>query len=233
MVKVVYSNSNCIDIWNMFISQEEQYSSIPLRAICNVSDFPIESDKLFLYNDADDYYEVWTKALLKFDSKYFIYLQEDFVLYDKINDKKIDEYVNFLEENEKYSFVRLMKAGVNLSDKLISDKLYEIEPTNPTIFGMQATIWRTSDYIKLMWSVQEKKWLETEKYKEAMMKLGMYGLYHYDGEKKRGGSHWDSNVYPCIATAIVRGKWNMREYSEYLQPLAKKYNIDLNKRGIF
>jgi hypothetical protein len=58
------------------------------------------------------------------------------------------------------------------------------------------------------------------------------GLCHYDNEPKRGGNHYDSNVYPYIATALVKGKWIMSEYSNELSKLLTNYNIDQNKRGI-
>jgi hypothetical protein len=57
-------------------------------------------------------------------------------------------------------------------------------------------------------------------------------LSHYDNELKRGGNHYDSNVYPYIATALVKGKWIISEYSDQLTKLLINYNIDQNKRGI-
>ena len=36
--------------------------------------------------------------------------------------------------------------------------------------------------------------------------------------------HFDSLVYPYIATAIVKGKWNFQEYPE-LKKLLDSYNI--------
>ena len=98
---------------------------------------------------------------------------------------------------------------------------------------MQTSIWRTSDYIKLMESVRDNKWLENENYNRIMIELNMKGLYHYDNENKRGGNHYDSNVYPYIATALVRGKWNINEYPNELGNILKNYNIEINKRGIF
>ena len=38
----------------------------------------------------------------------------------------------------------------------------------------------------------------------------------YKGENKRGAHHYDSSVYPYIATAIVKGKWNVTEYKNEL-----------------
>jgi hypothetical protein len=38
-------------------------------------------------------------------------------------------------------------------------------------------------------------------------------------------------VFPHIATAFVKGKWNLKEYSHELSPLLKQFGIDINKRG--
>jgi hypothetical protein len=60
----------------------------------------------------------------------------------------------------------------------------------------------------------------------------MKGVYHYDNEPKRRRYHYDNYVYPYIATALVRGKWNLREYNVELGKILTEYKIDINKRGI-
>lgn len=198
-----------------------------------ISDKSVENINLsgqYIYDNNEPYYVVWVNSLNEFKSDYFIYLQEDFLLYDDVKKNKIDEYVNFLKKNPEYSFVRLIKSGL-LGNIKVSDTLYEIESSNPFIFAMQATIWRTSDYIKLMESVKEDKWLETINYTNVMNNLGMKGLYHYDNEPKRGGNHYDTNVYPYIATALVKGKWDISEYPNELGSILSENKIDLNIRG--
>jgi hypothetical protein len=64
-----------------------------------------------------------------------------------------------------------------------------------------------------------------------MSKNNIKGLCHYNNEPKRGENHYDSDVYPYIATALVKGKWIMSEYSFELGSILEKYNIDINKRG--
>jgi hypothetical protein len=232
MIQVAYTNSNCSDLWNVFQEQTKKHSSIPLYMISDKEVDNVNLSGLFVYKNEDPYYKVWVDALSRFNSEYFIYLQEDFFLYDDVNQNKINEYLEFLKNNPEYSFVRLIKSG-QLGDKKLSDTLYEIEPSNPFIFAMQATIWRTSDYIRLMESVKEDKWLETSKYMYTMNHMGMKGAYHYDNEPKRGGNHYDTNVYPYIATALVKGRWIMSEYSKELGSILYENNIDLNKRGTY
>jgi len=219
----------------MFINQNQKNTEMQL---CLITDefseekFNLKSDNVVIYSNNDPYYSVWVNAVQKFGSDYFIYLQEDFILYNTVNQMKINEYVEFLKNNPQYSFVRLLKSG-SLNNKKISSTLYEIECTNTNIFAMQATIWRTSDYILLMNTVKSPKWLEPSgDYRGKMIELNMNGVYHYDNEPKRGINHYDSNVYPYIATALVRGKWDMSEYGVVLSKILNEYKIDANKRGV-
>ncbi len=228
---VVYTNSKCSDVWEMFIGQQKKYSDIPIYFISDKK-VPGQESNTFLYEDNKPYYESWVRALTEIDFDFFIYLQEDFILYDKVNQEKIYEYLNFLKNNEEYSFVRLLKSG-NLNNVKVHNFLYEIEPYNNDIFSMQPTIWKKIDYIKIMQGTKNKIWLENNSYRNFMIQNNIKGLYHYDSEKKRGLNHYDSHVYPYIATALIRGKWNILEYSEELIPITGYYNINLNKRGVF
>jgi hypothetical protein len=209
----------------MIHSKMQTYSILDIEA-------PYYIDKHFIYAGDAPYYKAWTDALKALPNEFFIYLQEDFFLYDRVDMVKIREYETYLKEHPEYSFVRLLKSGA-LGNKKITDTLYEIESTNQDIFSMQATIWRSSDYIKLLEEVKDEKWLENYKYRDAAIKLGIKGLYHYDGEPKRGGAHYDSKVYPYIATALVRGKWNLSEYPKELGKIGQDHNIDFTKRGTY
>ena len=229
MIQIVYTHSNCSDLWEMFIKQNQKHSNLPLFFITDklIPNFP--EDSQYVYNEEDNYSDVWIAVLNKINTDYFIYLQEDFILYDNVKIHKLNEYIEVLK-NSDYSFVRLIKSGeVNGT---VTNTLFEISSDNPYIFAMQATIWKTKDYINILQNVHEEKWLETLKYIEYMSKNNIKGLSHYDNELKRGGNHYDSNVYPYIATALVKGKWIISEYSDELTKLLINYNIDQNKRGI-
>jgi hypothetical protein len=52
------------------------------------------------------------------------------------------------------------------------------------------------------------------------------------GEPRRGIYHYDSFVFPYVATAINKGKWNMTEYSNELNSIFETYGINPFDRGI-
>ena len=230
--QIVYTNSNCKDVWDMFVDQNRLHTKIDLLFISDLNGFKdVSSEKIHLYKNKEDYWSVWVSALNKFNIKNFIYLQEDFILYKMVNDDKLFDLTKILNDSD-YSFIRLIKSG-NLNDKKISGNLYEIESTNENIFSMQPTIWKTKDYIKIMEGVKESKWLENENYSNFMVQNNLKGLYYYNNEPKRGSSHYDSEIYPYIATALVKGRWNLLEYNLELSELLDKYNINKLDRGVF
>lgn len=230
--QILYTNSNCKDVWDCFLNQNKKYTQMSLKVICDDKNFPIEDkSNLYVYSNNDDYYKVWVDALNYFNVENFIYLQEDFLLYNDVNSSLINRYVNILN-NSDFSFIRLIKSG-NLTNKKYVEKLYEIDSCSNDIFSMQPTIWKTNDYIKIMQMVKEKKWLETSNYRDFMCKNNINGLYYFDDEPKRGINHHDSSIYPYIATALVRGKWNISEYSKELIPILNEHKININKRGVF
>jgi hypothetical protein len=231
VVQIAYTNSNCQDIWEMFIKQNRKHTDIPLYMISDKLIDDIEPKNQLIYLNSDPYYQVWIDSVQKFGGEYFIYLQEDFVLYNDVNEEKINEYVDFLKNNPQYSFVRLLRSG-NLYNKKLSDSLFEIESTNINVFAMQATIWRSVDYIRLLSLVKGREWWEYEEYRNRMIALNMQGVYHYNGEERGGVMHNNTIVYPYIATALVKGKWNVGEYGNHLNKMFDEYNIDVNKRGI-
>jgi len=230
MIQVCYTNSNTKDIWDMFYEQNKKNCSYPLYLL---SDEPHNEKKyknIYIYKNTQPYWQTWVQTLEDIKCEFFIYLQEDFVLYDKVNDIKINEYKQFLQKNLEYSFVRLIKSG-SLNNNQISETLFEIESSNVSIFSMQPTIWRTSDFIKLYKEVKALKWFENEIYIQKCIELNIKGLYHYNNESKRGENHFDSSVYPYIATALVKGKWNTSEYNNELNDLLKTFNINKDIRG--
>jgi hypothetical protein len=64
----------------------------------------------------------------------------------------------------------------------------------------------------------------------SFRKLGLRGYQPTTTGRQRGKHHGDSLIYPYVATAIVKGKWNISEYPE-LRQLTAAYDIDWQERG--
>jgi hypothetical protein len=51
-------------------------------------------------------------------------------------------------------------------------------------------------------------------------------------EREREACIYDSLVFPYVATAINKGKWNLNEYHPELNPMFEEYNINPFERGM-
>ena len=63
-------------------------------------------------------------------------------------------------------------------------------------------------------------------------KLGIRGATINEKGLRRGKYHWDNTIYPFVATAIVKGKWNMSEYRDVLESILQINGIDPEQRSV-
>jgi hypothetical protein len=234
---VTYTHSNCADVWNAYFARLDKCtnSSIDSYVLSNVNADTYQNHTFLLYDDNQSYSDEFVRILNSIPQEYFIYMQEDFILYSDVDLDRIREYINILENDKNISYIRMIKCG-DVTDRKYTENLYYVSPDgkqNKSVnsFSMQPTIWRKSDFINLYKMTAALRFGESLDYAKSMNILNMNGLYHYAGEPKRGGNHYDTKVFPYIATAIVKGKWNVSEYPDELKVLFREFNIQPLKRG--
>jgi hypothetical protein len=66
---------------------------------------------------------------------------------------------------------------------------------------------------------------------KTFRKLGLKGAFASRKGPKRGLHHYDSPDFPYVATAIVKGKWNISEYEKELEGIFDEFDIDKEFRG--
>lgn len=233
-----YTHENCIDIWEPYLDSLDKYATeIPSIVIVNEDYENHGRHKFRVYDDTKNYCDEYVRCLRdNVDTKYFIYMQEDFILYDRVNMEAIQRYVNFLEEGTA-SFVRLIRCG-DVSNVHLKDDLYWITDPSKThasvnCFSMQPTIWNREHFINLYEAARCERFGEFPAYTQNMNRMGIRGVYSYNNEPMRkNSSHYDSSVFPYIATAIVQRKWNMTEYDVELESIFSRYEIDPYHRGV-
>ena len=235
---VTYTHSNCKDLWKVYLSRLDRFSSS-----CNFSSYLLSnqtttefSNHVFLeYDDKKNYCQEYVHCLKKVPTKYFVYMQEDFILYDSIKHEDIFRYIDVLEKDADVSFVRLIQCGDISKISYKEDMCYITPPhhqhTSMYSFSMQPTIWKKSDFIRMYAEANLQNFDESWNFTHAMNKLKIKGLYVRNEDRKRGKTHYDSFVFPYIATAIVKGKWNISEYPEEITKLFQEFNIDSSVRG--
>ena len=83
-------------------------------------------------------------------------------------------------------------------------------------FSIQPTIIRKDILLQIASNVGA---LNIWDFENAIVGSGMDFMARRGDEKRRGDYHYDSFVYPYVATAINKGKWNLIEYTEELNPI--------------
>ncbi len=227
---VTYSHSSCEDLWEAYVGQLNKYSPKLNSYACldkNTTIFP----NVYIYDDESPYYTQVLGCLDQVKEDFIIPMLEDFILYDYVVQEKLTFILNFLIDNPSLSYVRLIKSGVEDSEK-IGDEIYSVPLTSSYPYSMQPSIWRKEDFIRLYNQSKVEYIRQEQAHHESYRKLKLQGAYFYKDEIKRKSSrHFDSSVFPYIATAVVKGKWNVREYKEELLSIFEEYNINPDKRG--
>ena len=96
------------------------------------------------------------------------------------------------------------------------------------ITGGLCRSWKRKDFIYFLKCAGLKNIWDLE-LSSGKIKHNIKGLMYYGDEPARGG-HFDCNFWPYVATAIVKGNWNFREYNIELSEISK---VNKSKRGKF
>jgi hypothetical protein len=234
---VIYTHSQYSDAWSICFEGHELYTQQFKKYIFldKHDDRIPENYTQIIYTDGTPYTNRFKEGLEKVTEKYIILTHEDFFLYDKIDYDKIRYYMEVLENNQDLSFIRLLKCGeTSIIPFDVDNLLYKIPDNSNHIFAIQASIWNKDQLYKVynnnsakVPSIMEK--YKTQKYCKNNKIKGLYA--HNVKANKRGRRHWDSSIYPYMATGIVAGKWNYSEYKDIFEKIFDKHDIDKHKRG--
>jgi len=223
---IVYTHTDMKDVWPMFFGQFKKYiSNTKIYVAVNEKDEQLSEYNQITYDDKSQYTERWKQILDKIEEDVFIFLHEDMIVLDEINFQLLDKYIGYTI-NGLVDSVKLILVGDSYNVSSIDDTLVTNQYSK---FSIQPTITKKSIFKKILenttpmngWQFEES--ITTNK-GHFMVKLG--------GETKRGLYHYDSLIFPYIATAISKGKWNTTEYENELNKLFIEYNINPFERGI-
>ena len=243
---VINTISKNKDIWNMFFNQIEKHVPSSFFAkkyiFVDKTEAALPDDyEVIYYDTSKKYRDQFLTGISQVQEEYCIYISEDYILYENIAGDLIKEYATVLNNNPQLSFVRFVKGGIiNIPFPCFQGRkdLFELHHSIPYFYTNQAAVWKTRDLEKIHYHgpnlhianmdyENSFEWRATKTCQE----LDIKGLFCYHGEPKRGMYHYDSTVFPHVATALVKGKWNLSEYTKELSPLIEEYKIDTSQRG--
>jgi hypothetical protein len=226
---VFYSHFDYSDIWPVLFGQCEKYLGDQKKVLFTNKGTAPDGWEVITYDDSLPYQQRVTSCLNKLETNHLVFSHEDMFLYDVPDLSKLKEFQKVLGN---VNFIKLLRGGY--VDELIDAPEHEDLLVAPLdmVFTIQPTLCSKSDLIKMYDQTPgDSIWEFESNTKNTSLIHGMSGRMVYKkGDKKRGMYHYDSCIYPYIATAVVKGKWYTSDYPELLSILAD-YNINVNQRG--
>ena len=223
---VVYTHTDMKDIWPMFFGQLKKYvGDTKIYVAVNEDDTQISDNIRIIYDDSKEYTERWKDILEQIEEETFMFMHEDMILFDKLNFQMLEKYIGYIND-EMLDSIKLILAGDGFEQWPIDNTLVSNQYSK---FSIQPTITRKGIFKEKVNSVAP---LNIWQFEEAITTTGRDFMVKIGGERKRGIYHYDSLVFPYIATAINKGKWNLNEYMEELNPMFEEYNINPFERGM-
>lgn len=243
LVIIVNTHSSCYDIWPMFFGQLRKCFGADLPKVYVFSDVTsnlFTGFEVVLYDKSADFRTQYLSCLRQVKEPYCLNMNDDYMMYDHPDIEAIEWLAAELATSE-FSQVRLMRGPNFKESPVCKPNLHSLDSSQEYFYSQTPAIWKVNDLrhvhelcppAGIGRKNPEELQLETVA-NHVCRKLQLTGLCYYNGEPKRGMAHYDSSVLPHICSALVGGKWNMREYPDELFPLLKQYKINPNDRGLF
>ena len=237
---VINTFSAYSDVWPMFFDSLNKHMPNIKRYVFVDEGEPDKDSTTIHYDKEDLFRSQFLKCIRQVPEKYCIFISEDYILNGTPRFDLIQKYRNVLDENAYLSFVRFAK-GIDFGEPRFKDynDLYQLSCVLPYFYSQTAGLWRTRDLEKIFSHTPDSHIAGQDMSQQLEILanntcrlLDMQGLFCYHGEEKRGLYHHDTIVFPYIATALVKGKWNISEYPNDLPPLLQEYGINPDIRGV-
>jgi len=245
---IVYTNSRYVDVLTVFLRQILANCAFRFHLVLITDDVAVArrlvsgfielgdilADLSFSkYSDSEPFSFHIAKCLIRYTrpGENILFLQDDFFVVDDLDCDRL-AYLSGMLKRSHASFVRLLPSGVapktGTSEPAIVDisteKYILVDAFASYPYSMQATIWKSSDLLRIMMSAKcERIWDEQHpSYSSAYSSMGLFGLAALEMEIK------------YIATGVIKGKWNFLKQCEWKQKIAGLEDVPalLLKNGI-
>jgi len=183
------------------------------------------------YNPNDCFTYQMGSCLSQVKEDILLYCNEDYIFYEQA---RLDVANELLEKliNSNFSFIKFVHTDIE-PYKMYAPNLLVIDKTSVNNFSQTLSFWKTQDILNIhRHSPPAGIGLKgnlighlEDAAKDVCRHLNTAGLCYYNGEPKRGGAHFDTEVFPHVASALVKGSWNIHEYPE-LKQILEKENIE-------
>jgi hypothetical protein len=186
--------------------------------------------KIINYDKKDSFKDQMVYCLSNVEEDILLYCNEDYLFYDAaridIADKTLEELIN-----SELSFVKFCYTDI---EEYLEYKpnLFLIDKNCKNTFSQTLSFWKTRDLLKIHENCPRSEigakgdifgHLEVAAI-DVCKTLDVKGVCYYNNEPKRGMVHFDTEVFPHIASAIERGGRWTADYPKELEKVIKLYN---------
>tara|TARA_B100000674_G_C37976642_1_gene979711 strand:+ start:5330 stop:6091 length:762 start_codon:yes stop_codon:yes gene_type:complete len=242
---ITHTHHDCSDLWVPYISEMKLFMPLVFEAfnhiyMVNASKNNTYAEETFgnsiYYYDENIAYPSRILNILRTlqasGHKYVIIDHEDMFLFDYPQLFIIDDAFKLMVKNS-IDCIKFSKSTNCLASKDPEcDDLMHISLNSDWIFSVQPSIWKISSYIKILEHYPQVNIWQLETLAQDIVKEYKLDICYLSGiGQKRGLYHYDSSIYPYIATALFKGKWVVNEYPNELQEIFVRYNINPYIRG--
>jgi hypothetical protein len=246
VARVLYSHTEYADCWSIYFGQIEKYMNVFEKNYIFVDKYDSRIPPFFVqifYDDKLSYVDRMIQCLKQIEDDIIFFEHEDMILYDMPHTSIIASYVNLIKNKKidnfnpsKFDYIKLINGGKFFSKKVRKrnvKNLHKISKFSSWIFSIQPSLWSRKSFLKILQNHKGSSiWQFESSAQNDFRKFGMRSGLVKEKTKKRGLLHFDSIIYPYIATAIIKGKWNTSEYPDELGDLLVEYGIDKSVRGV-
>lgn len=237
IAQLTYTHSSYLDGFALSRAQQDKHLgsfSAEYIAIENgfLRDSSIpENARVLKYDDTLSYTERLRSVVKNIDEDFVFFMHEDMPLLKTPVVEALLSAKELLTDHEQNAVVRMIRVGLGL--KLNVDRpsrtpfFCKISRFSPWQFSIQPSLWKKSALITLLDDCQGLSvWDFEVQGQVAFRRLRLRGFQPITAGPRRGKHHHDSLIYPYVATAIVKGRWNSTEYPELPQLIG---SVDLSR----
>lgn len=234
---IVNSHSSNIECLKLFFKCMERY--IGQDYFSNIYLFIDESDYAspdyvtdVYYNPNDNFRDQMVFCLGHVKEEILLYSNEDYLFYETANLDLANQLVDELVSSD-LSFIKFCHTDLE-TYKEYKPKLLLIDKSCENTYSQTLTFWKTKDIINIHNHCPPSEigakgdifgHLEVVA-KQVCRNLNIKGVCYYNNEPKRAGVHFDTEVFPHIASAIGRGGRWTTIYPKELEKIMEKFNED-------
>lgn len=235
---LTFSHTDCADVWKLYFPQMREHFSVGLKHFLAVNRESAEIPEYItplMYQDGIPYPQRLMACLEALDDYEFVFFDhEDMFLYDAPDYQRLAKYYQLMTEG-RFDHIRLIKGGDCQYEPVTEcPTLYSLSLKSKWIFSIQPSFWRRTVLMDILRAnLKVNIWELEVNSQKVVKKMGLSAAFSYRSGKRRGLHHFDNDVYPYVATAIGKGKWNLGEYGIELEPLLERHGIDPTRRGWF